>query len=189
MNHVFIGGTSGAGKSTLARKIAKDLGLQHENLDDFREEMERFPKTEYWVNYFWNQDPREYWEKTKPEMRWDHLVEQSESFWPHYLRLFDDLTKSNKRCVLESVNILPHLAKDLPFNGIYMVCDSIPDLLPRYLKEPRWSKDPELIKKEVENSVLVKAPRYRAEAEKYGFKCFSSMENAEEELIRLINLS
>lgn len=187
MNHFFIGGTSGSGKSTLASKVAKKYGLRHEDLDLFREEMKKFPEAAYWVNFFWNQNPKEYWINTTPEEQWSHIVKQSESFWPHYLRLIEDFTKRGEYCVFESVNILPHLAKSLPFPGVYLVCDSVDELLPRYLAAPRWSTDPGLIKKEVEDSVLVEAPRYREEALRFGFPVFNSPTDAEREIDKILS--
>ena len=186
MNHIFIGGTSGSGKSTLAKRVEREFGIHHEDLDDFREEMKKFPEVEYWISFFWNKDPKEYWANALPEKQWSHVVQQSEAFWPHYLKLIESFDKQNKRCVFESVNLLPHLAKDLPFKGIYLVCDSVEELLPRYLREPRWSHDPEIIKREVEDSVFVEAPRYREEAKKYGFPVFNSMDKALEEIKKMI---
>lgn len=190
MKYAFISGIPASGKSYLARKIAKEVGIKHICIDDWREEMKSDPELEKWVDFFWNQDEVEYWKNTNCDRHWENLKNQSEAFWPAILERIEEVQKSGKPAIFEGVNILPHLtAKDLQFPGIVLLGDSLEDIFERNKKEPRWGETEELQRKEAEAFYNCEGPRYKKEAEKYKLKTFADIVEAEEELLKLLRHS
>lgn len=184
MSYVFIGGIPASGKSYLARKLAEKTGAFHLDTDTLRKEMSADPQLEYWVNFFWNQSEEEYLTKTSCEDHWQNLVRQSESFWPTIRKRIKEVMGSNKSAIFEGVNILPHLAnKDLDFPGIYLLGESFEQIFERNKKNPRWGNTENLQKLEAGLFFNCERPKYKEEAEKYGFKTFTNSELAEQELL------
>ena len=139
------------------------------------------------MDFFWNQDEKEYWRTTNCEQQWENLRNQSEAFWPTLLKKIKDVQKSGKSAIFEGVNILPHLAReDLGFQGIVLLGESFEKILERNKEKPRWGNTEELQIQEAEVFWNCERPRYKQEAEKYRFKIFADPILAEEELIRLL---
>jgi len=185
--YVFIGGIPASGKSFLAKKVATQSGALHFEVDDWREEMKSDPKLELWVNFFWNKSEEEYWRTTNCDEQWKNLKRQSEAFWPGILKRIREVQKLGKSAIFEGVNILPHLAhRDLEFQGIFLLGESLEAILERNKKDPRWGQTEELQKKEAEAFYNCEGPKYKADAEKYGFRIFIDSTEAEKELLKLL---
>lgn len=190
MGYVFIGGIPASGKSYLARKIAEKTGAFQLDIDTLRKEMSIDPQLEYWVNFFWNQNEHDYLTKTPCEDHWQNLVKQSEAFWPTILKRIKEVMESNKSAIFEGVNILPHLAKrDLNFAGVYLLGESFEQILERNKENPRWGQTEEVQKLEAELFFSCERPKYKEEAEKYSYKTFDNSELAEQEVLKLLNIS
>lgn len=199
MSHVFISGIPTSGKSYLARKIAEKTGAFHLDTDTLRREMSEDPALKYWVDFFWNQDEEEYLTNTSCKDHWQNLVKQSENFWPTILKRIKEVMRTNKSAIFEGVNILPHLAnKDLNFPGVYLLGESFEQILERNKKNPRWGQTEQLQRLEAELFFNCERPKYKAEAEKYGYnngvvasfayKTFDNSELAEQEVLKLLGL-
>lgn len=187
MSYVFISGIPTSGKSFLANKLAKNLGAFHLDTDTLREEMGKDQKLEPWVNFYWNQDEKKYLTDTSCEEQWQNLVKQSEAFWPTILQKINEIKKTHNSAIFEGDTILPHLAKrDLDFPGIYLLGESLEQTFERNKKAPRWGKTEELQKLEAEMFFNCERENYKREAEKYGFQTFTNSEDAEAELIKLL---
>jgi len=187
MKYTFITGIPASGKSYLAAKIAKAIDVQHIKIDDLREEMVNDPELKKWVDFYWNKDEKKYWDSTSYDQQWEDLNNQSEAFWPTVLKRIKDVQKSGKGAIFEGVNILPHLAsRDLNFPGIVLLGESFEKILERNKRDPRWGKTEDLQLKEAEAFWNCERPRYRQEAEKYGFKAFVNSVAAEKELITIM---
>lgn len=185
--HIFIGGTPASGKSYLAKRVAEKTGAFHLDLDTLRKQVAEDPKLEYWVNFFWNQDEEEYLKNTPCEQHWENLVKQSEAFWPTILNKVNEVIKSHKTVTIEGVNILPHLAaRNFDFPGIYLLGQSFEEIFERNKQNPRWGQTEKLQKLEAELFFNCDRPKYKEEAEKYGFPIFSDFKKAKQELLRLL---
>src|SRR3989338_5488335 len=186
MEYGFISGIPASGKSYLAAKVAKTVGALHIEIDELRKEMGKNPELKKWVMFFWNHDEAEYWKNTNCDEQWENLKNQSEAFWPTILEKISEIQKSGKPAIFEGVNILPHLAaKDLEFRGIVLLGSSLEDIFERNKKEPRWGRTEELQRMEAGGFYNCERPRYKAEAEKYGYPVFSDVKEAEKELLKI----
>ena len=137
--------------------------------------------------FFLNQDEDDYWKNTNCEQQWENLKNQSEAFWPTILKKITEVQKSRKPAIFEGVNILSHLAaKDIQFPGIILLGSSLDDIFERNKKEPRWGKTEELQMMEAEGFYNCERPRYKAEAEKYGYATFYDVKEAEEKLLKIL---
>lgn len=187
MKDIFISGIPASGKSYLAQKIARMTGAQHVDIDKWREEMKTDPELKRWVNFFWDKDEEEYWRTADCNQHWENLKRQSEAFWPIILKKIKEIQKSKRDTIFEAVNILPHLAhKDLNFNGIFLLGESLDTILERNTQNPRWGRTEELQIKEAEAIWNWERPKYKEESEKYGFKTFSDPSLAEMELLKIL---
>lgn len=188
MKFVFISGIPASGKSFLANKIAEITGAEHVNTDDWREEMKNNPELKKWVDFFWDKDEDEYWSTTSCDQQWDNLKNQSEAFWPFFLKKIKEIQETKRNAIFEGVNILPHLAhKNLDFSGVVLLGESFEIILERNKKDPRWGKTEELQTKEAEAFWTCERPKYKSEGEKYGYKVFSDASLAETELLKILN--
>lgn len=187
MKYAFISGIPASGKSYLATKVAKATGALHIEIDEWREEMRSDPELKKWVDFFWDKDEAEYWRATNCDQQWENLKNQSEILWPATLKRMKDIQNSGKPAIFEGVNILPHLAcRDLEFEGIILLGKSFEIIFERNRKDPRWGQTDELQRMEAEGFYNCERPRYKAEAEKYGFKTFTDIAEAEEKLLKLL---
>lgn len=187
MPYIFISGIPASGKSFLAKKVAQKTGAFHLDTDTLREEMSKDPKIEPWVNFYWNQDEEKYLKETSCEEQWSNLIRQSEAFWPTILEKIKEVKKSHQIAIFESVNILPHLAaKDLDFPGIVLLGESFEQIFERNKKNPRWGSTEDLQRLEAEIFFNCERENYKKEAGKYGFKIFTNQEEAEQELLELL---
>jgi len=188
MKCVFIGGIPASGKSYIAKKVANEIGAIHIDLDKLRcSEMIKNPELKPWTEFFMNRDEKTYWENTNCEQHWNNLKNQSEAFWPTMLRKIKETQSLGKSIVFEAVNILPHLARrDLDFEGIFLLGESLDVIFERNKKDPRWGKTEELQKIEADRFYNCEGPMYKKEAEKYGFKTFIDPIEAEKEVLKLM---
>ena len=189
MNHAFISGIPTAGKSFLAEKIARERNMLHVDMDELRGEMAQDPELKKWVSFFSDQDEEQYWANTTCEQNWRNLIKQSEAFWPTFLNKINEVVKAGKPAIFEGVNILPHLAKrDLLFPGIYLLGESFDVTFQRNKKDSRWGETEVLQRKEAEMFFYYEGEMYRKEAEKYGYKTFRDIVEAEKEILKLLQL-
>lgn len=187
MKYAFISGIPVSGKSYLAAKVARIVGIQHIVIDDWREEMRKNSELKKWVDFFWNQDEKEYWRTMDCHQQWDNLKKQSEAFWPTILMKIKEVQKSGRGAIFEGVNILPLLAyQDLDFNGIILLGESFEMILERNKRDPRWGTTEELQIEEAKAFWNCERPKYKQEAEKYGFKTFIDPVLAEKELLKIL---
>lgn len=187
--YIFIGGIPAAGKSYLARKLAEKTGAFHLDLDTLRKEMAKDPKLVYWVNLFFNKDEEEYFKETFCEEHWKNMVQQSEAFWPTIVSKVNEVIESHKSAIFEGVNILPHFAiKDFNFPGIFLLGESFEQILERNKQNPRWGKTPKLQELEAKLFFDCERPKYKEEAEKYGYKTFTDSKEAEQEVLKLFRI-
>lgn len=186
--YIFIGGIPASGKSYLAKKVAEKTGAFHFDLDTLRKEMAKDPKLKYWVNFFFNQNEERYLKETSCEDHWENLVKQSEAFWPTIMKKVNEVKRNYPSAIFENVNILPHLAKrDFNFPGIFLLGRNKQSLLLRNKQNPRWGQDEELQRKETELFFKRDRPKYKEEAEKYGYKTFGNFSKAEQEVLELLS--
>lgn len=130
MNYAFISGIPASGKSYLAARVAKIVGIQHIGIDDWKKEMEENPELKKWIDFFWNKNESEYWDKTGYEEHWQNIVKQSEALWSDIIKKIRKVVKSGKPAIFEGVNILPHLARrDLDFEGLVLLGESFEKIL------------------------------------------------------------
>jgi len=188
MKYAFIGGIPAAGKSYLAEKLSGELKISHHNIDEWREELASNPEIEPWVNFYWNKDEKGYYAKTSCEEQWKNLTKQSEVFWPVLKKKMLEIVTSKQPAIFECVNILPHLAKELPFSGVYLLGNTFEEILERNKREPRWGNTEELQRMEAESFFYCERKWYKKEAEHFGFKTFTNSEDAEKELRSLLTI-
>jgi hypothetical protein len=184
--HAKVEKIESGGKSYLANKIAKSLGITNIKMDAIRDEMVKDPVLEPWVNFFWHKNEAEYYPTTHPEEQWQNIVNQSEAFWPTMKRKIEETLASGKPAIFEGVNLLPHLMRELSIKGVVILGNSEEETFERIKADPRWGKSEELQRLKADAFFNVERPRYEAEAKKYGYPTFDGPEDAEAELIRLI---
>lgn len=176
---LFITGIPTSGKSFLAKQLAQKLGGIAICLDDIREELGKSEPYKKWVNFYSDQDEKEYLTQTSPEELWNNLVRQSEALWPALLEKIDSYTDEPKPVIFESVNILPHLAKqDLDFPGIVLLGTSYETTLKRNQKDPRWGNTQELQELEAKTFWEIERPQYKKQAKKFSYSFFKSGSDA-----------
>lgn len=184
---IFITGIPTSGKSYLAEKLAETLGGIAVLFDDFREDLRETEQYEKWVNFYLDQDEKEYITNTSPEKQWENLVAQSEGLWPAFLQEIEKYKDEEKPVIFECVNLLPYLAKkDLDFPGIVLIGKSYEETLVRNIQSPRWGETLELQKLEAKMFFENERPHYKAEAEKYGYPVFESADEAFEKALILL---
>ena len=187
MIHAFISGIPASGKSYLASRVTKNIGIRHMTIDDWREEFCNDPELKKWVNFFSDKNEVEYWQATNCEKHWENLKKQSKALWPAFLKQIKEIQSTGKPTLFEGVNILPHLAKkDLDFQGIFLLGKSWEEIFERNKLEPRWGMSEKLQKKEAEVFYSCEGPMYKKEAEQYGYKTFTNIEEAEQELLKML---
>ena len=187
MKYAFISGIPASGKSYLAERIAKINGTLHFKVDDWREEFRKNNNAD-WIDFFWNKNEWKYWDKTSCVEHWQNIVKQSEALWPDIVKKIEEVIKSGKPAIFEGVNILPHLAKrDLDFGGIVLLGESVEVIFERNKKDPRWGETEELQLKEAEYFYNCEGPKYKSEADKYGYEAFYDADTAEAALIKLLS--
>ena len=177
---LFITGIPTSGKSYLAAMLVEEMGGIVVKLDDFRDALEFDGRYKQWVNFYFNQDEEAYLTTTSPEQMWENLKLQSEALWPAFLEHIDSYAEEPALVIFESVNILPHLAhRDLGFPGVCLIGASYKETLERNQKDPRWSDDNARLQEMEANMFFnVERPRYKEEAEKYGYAVFEDFETA-----------
>lgn len=184
---LFITGIPTSGKSYLAEKIAKEIGGVHVRIDDWREEMAQDPRFKQAINFYLDQDEKTYYTTTTFDERWANLVWQSESLWPGIMEHIQSFAGESRPVICEGVNLLPHLAKqDFDFPGVCLIGTTFEETLRRNMADPRWGETEELQKLEAEAFFYGERPRYQAEAAKYGYPVFTSVDEAYPEVLKLL---
>jgi len=184
---LFITGIPTAGKSYLTKVIIKRNNGIHINIDDIRRKIRNNPKYKKWVNFYRDKDEKEYYMTTTYGKQWQNLVRQSEGVWPAILEKMESYQNETRLVIFEGVNILPHLAKKyLPFPGIVIIGKSFEEVLNRNKQDSRWGGTEELQKLGAESFFYGKRPRYKAEAEKYGYPVFETADEALEPVIEIL---
>lgn len=187
MKYVFIGGIPTAGKSFLAKKIADETGAVHVEIDLLREEMVKDPKLKPWVNWYTDQDEKEYFLKIDNDTGWTHLKNQSEAYWGTIEAKVKEIKKTGKNAIFEGYNLLPHLvSKYFDFPGIYLRAPKAKEILKRIEMKKRWGEGDKLHKMEVKFFRECFDKNFKNDAKKYGYKCFFSPIEAEKEIIKLL---
>lgn len=185
---LFITGIPTSGKSYLAKKLAESVGGVAVLLDDLRESLCDDEKYKKWVNFYLDQDEKEYLTKTSDEKMWQNLVAQSEAIWPAFLNNINSYQDEIRPVIFECVNILPHLAKkDLDFDGVVLIGLSYEDTLKRNKEYPRWGNTEELQKLETGVFFNVERPCYISEAKKYGYLVYETANDAFAVLLKKFN--
>jgi len=179
MNRLFITGIPASGKSYLAKKLAEKTDGVAVMIDDFRESLAADERYKKWVNFFLDKNEEKYYKEISLSEQWNNIVLQSEGLWPVFLEKINSFKEEKKPMIFECVNILPHLAKkDLDFPGIVLLGKSYEDILMRNIKDPRWGKTRDLQEMEAKSFFEVERPHYKAEAEKFGYMCFDTADEA-----------
>lgn len=86
---IFITGIPTAGKSHLAKLLAEKVGGVAVNLDDLRSSIANDPRYKRWVEFYLNQDEKEYLTEISAADQWKNLVAQSEALWPTFANAED----------------------------------------------------------------------------------------------------
>jgi hypothetical protein len=176
---LFITGIPTAGKSYLAKKLAEEVGGICVSVDDMREELSKDERYKKWVNYYLDQDEKNYYSTTTYDEQWKNLVAQSEGFWPGVLTGLAQYADEDRPVIFEGVNILPHLAhKDLQIPGIAIIGRSLKETLERNMREPRWGATEELQKLETDAFFNGERPHNKDDAEKYEYPVFETPDDA-----------
>ena len=184
---LFITGIPTSGKSYLAKRLAEKVGGIVVSLDDFRESLSSDEKYRKWTNFYIDLNEREYLMNTSSEIQWSNLVKQSEGLWPAFLQEIRKYDNENKLVIFECVNLLPHLVKnDLDFDGVVLVGSTFEETLKRNITDPRWGSTAELQELEAKTFFEIERPRYKDEADKYGYSCFEKADDAFEFALQLI---
>ena len=184
---LFITGIPTAGKSYLAEKLASEVNGIAVLLDDLRKPLKADEKYKKWVNFYWDQDEETYFTKTDPEQMWKNLVAQSEALWPAFLQKIQEYAAEKRPVIFECVNMLPHICyRDLDFPGICLIGSSYEQTFERNKKDPHWGKTLRLQELEAKMFFYVERPRYKSEAEKYGYPVFETSDDAFETALKFL---
>ena len=184
---LFITGIPTSGKSYLARKLASRTNGVFVELDDFRESLSKEEKYNKWTQFYLDQNEEEYYTKTSPEEQWNNLVAQSEGLWPAFLEHIESYSNESRPVIFECVNMLPHIVKNaVDFPGVVLIGSSYEEVFERNMKDPRWGKTPYLQELEAKSFFYIERPRYKDEAEKYGYPVFESADEAFEPVLKLL---
>jgi len=187
MNKLFITGIPASGKSYLAKKLARETGGIAVILDDFRESLASDERYKKWVNFFLDKDEEKYYRETSLIDQWNNIILQSEGLWPTFFEKINSYKEEKKYVIFECVNILPHLAKkDLDFPGIVLLGRSYEEILKRNIENPRWGDTLRLQELEAKSFFNVERLYYKEEAEKYGYPCFETADEAFDTAIKLL---
>ena len=184
---LFITGIPASGKSYLAKTLAEKTDGIAVALDGLRMNFLKDDRYKQWILFYFNQDEAKYLTQTHPDELWNNVVRQSEELWPIFLNGIEQYKNETRPVIFECVNLLPHIAKrELYFPGLVMLGDSFETILDRNKKDPRWGKTEELQELEVKEFFYVQRPRYKLEAEKYGYLTFEHYQDALQEGSRLL---
>ncbi len=174
-----ITGIPTAGKSYLAERLAEVVRGIPVHLDDLREELSKNPEYRTWTEFYWDKDEATYYRDVSEENQWQDLVAQSEGLWPPFLQKIRSYENEARPVIFESVNLLPHLvARDLDMPMVVLVGISFEEVFKRNKKDPRWGNTEELQRIEAKGFFEEDRPRYKAEAERFGFKVFETADDA-----------
>jgi hypothetical protein len=187
---LFITGIPTSGKSYLAEKLAHATDGIAVLLDDLRDAPTNDPCYKKWINFYFNQDEETYLTKTGPDQMWQNLVAQSEALWPIFIEKIKEYEREKRPVIFECVNLLPHLAKrDIAFPGICLLGSSYEETLARNKKDPRWGRSDYLQELEAKTFFYIERPRYKSEAEKYGYPVFESSDKALEYALKVLTVT
>jgi len=185
--HIFITGIPTSGKSYLAKKLAERIGAKVVHLDDLRESLSINETYKKWTNFYLNQDEESYLTKTTLEKKWQDLVDQSEGLWPVFKEEIGKYQNETRLVIFECVNLLPHIIKTNSNHiAVVLIGKNLEELLERNKQNPRWGNTEKLQELEARDFFEVERPKYKAEAEKYGYLVFESADEAFDYLVKNI---
>ena len=189
-NRLFVTGIPTAGKSSLAKKLAEEVGGICVSVDDIREELSEDERYKRWVNFFLDQDEKNYYTTTTYDEQWKNLVAQCEGLWPAIVTELVQYEGEDRPVIFEGVNLLPHLAhRDLQIPGIVIIGRSLEEIFVRNKREPRWGVTEELQKLEADAFFNGERPHYREDAHRYGYPVFETSEEAWATAIKILTCS
>jgi 2-phosphoglycerate kinase len=176
---LIITGIPTSGKTFLGARLAKDLNGILVSTDVIREELRKDERFRPWHDFYRQQDERRYYATTSYQQQWENLVRQSEGLWPGLQAHFERYRNIVQPIIFEGVNLLPHLIKThLNFPAIALIGRSLEEVLERNRERPRWGLTDELQRLEADAFFYGERPRYKAEAEKYGYPVFDNGDEA-----------
>lgn len=185
--NIFITGIPTSGKSYLAKKLSEKIGAKVVHLDDLRESLSTNETYKKWTNFYLDQDEETYLMKTTPEQKWQDLVNQSEGLWPAFKEEIAKYRNETQPVIFECVNLLPHIieikSEDIV---VVLIGKSFEETFKRNKQDPRWGESEKLQELEVEDFFSVERPKYKSEAEKYGYPVFESADEAFDYLVKNI---
>ena len=184
---LFITSIPTSGKTHLAKKLADEVGGIAVILDELRKNILLDETYKKWINFYLDKDEESYFAQVSPEEQWGNLVAQSEGLWPVFLEEINKYSNEEKPVIFECVNILPHLAKkDLDFPGIVLLGSSYEETLLRNSANPRWGGTARLQEMEAKAFFLNERPRYKKEAQEYGYAVFEKGGEAFVEAMKIL---
>jgi len=186
--YAFISGVPAAGKTYLAKSVIDKAPVKIEaiSIDGFRKTL-KDPRLVDWVNFFRNKNEKEYWEKTSGEEHMKNITKQSLGLWPSILKYIKNEQKRCEHAIFDGVNIIPKLAKDLDFAGVYLIQRDPSVILSRLKLHKRWGETLELKQKEAQIFANDESDYYQNEAERYNLPVFDSTEQAEKKLLEIFS--
>lgn len=186
MSYAFITGIPTAGKSFLGEKIAQKFGLEHVTVDDWRDELKNDREMGKWVDYFWNQDEKQYWRTKTCDNHWEDFLKQSEAFWPFFKKRIQSYIDNERPAIFEGVYLLPRFMDELNLEGVVLLGNSPEEVYERIKKFPRWGNTDELQRLEAKIFFYCKGPKYQEEAERFGYSAFHDLDIAEQKMINIL---
>lgn len=188
---VFVVGVNASGKSTLVRALV-EAGFVRVCADDvWRTVPSGSRAAELAGRFKFASDEAEasYLDSSTPESLWADIREQSVALWPYALRVTRSLLDGGVPVVLEGINMLPSLVvPTLGFGGMLLAIDDPTVIAARLAERPRWSKRPDLQRREAELLCGWVQPALRREAEQHGVAVTSNPVEARGFICRLAGL-
>lgn len=170
----FIGGTSFAGKTTLAKRLRKEFGVEIVSLDSEHWRYSQGKELPYSKSFFAEL-------AGSTSRYWGHEVRRAEFMTPHFLYLLSQLESSSKHNLFDGVHLVPHVARGLGLEGVYLVHESIDTLFDRI--ESRRKKEKKGAREDswwlnMVRSIWFCSERVREEGTQYGYNVFDNSEEA-----------
>ncbi len=187
---ILIGGAPTTGKSTLARHVAQHYGLPWISTDQLREVVRPYANEATHPTLFSAQMSAEiFLTRYSPQQIADMEYAQGDEVWPAVCGLLDGDSDWPDGCVIEGVNILPHLVaqEDYPnkeqVKPVFLV-DLDEDRMRKVVYErglyaPAHTYADDVKETEVQWAMLF-AQRLQAEAEAYHMPCFNVTKSAQD---------
>lgn len=168
---LFVTGISAAGKSTLVKPLLGN-GLVRVGTDDVWRQVppdSAAARLAARFRFESDQDEADYLDGSTADSLWADIREQSVALWPHVVEVAKQHVADGQSVVLEGINMLPSLiVPELGFSGLMLCAPDALTIAERLVARPRWSKLPELQRREADLLYRWVQPALAAEAERYG---------------------